>query len=152
LADEPIAAYRDLVAHLVKKAEQNPADFVLREQLAHERVSLGLVLAGMNRQPDAETAFRAALADYGWLASHKPLVARHLAGAATARVHLVRTLRALRRGADAEREQRAAVAEFDQLIANNPRDYRTNIASVMLTLMPEASTEPSVEPEPGMGT
>src|SRR5262249_11155803 len=61
----------------------------------------------------------------------------------TARVHLSRVLAALGRTEEAAEEQRRAVAEYDRLMAIDPNQYRTNMASVMLTLAPGVDLRPA---------
>ncbi len=149
LAEEPVASYRALVARLeglaysrsdilgdvTFKDGEKVLDY--REELARNRVNLGLVLSGMARHADAEETFRSAVAEYETLAKASPKVARYRADLATARLHLSQALAALHRTDDAEKARQAAVADYDWLMATNPHDYHTNLASVIITLMPQ---------------
>jgi serine/threonine protein kinase len=156
LADEPIAAHRALVEAFASRADAAPGSADFREQLARSQANLGLVLDGMGRHAESEGAFRAAIDEYSRLAEAQPAQARFRAELATARVHFSRVLLATGRSEEAQRMQQAAVAEFERLMLGNPRDYRTNLASVMLSLMPGAEVRPpevpSPPPEPGGGT
>jgi serine/threonine-protein kinase len=146
LADEPIVAYRLVVAQLEDLAHRHPEVASYREQLARNRVNLGLVLSGMERHADSERAFREAIADYETLAAASPAIARYRADLGTTRVHLSRALAALNRPEEAEQTRQTAIADFDRLMATNPHDYQTNLASVMITLMPGAE-QPPPQPE-----
>jgi serine/threonine protein kinase len=154
LDDEPLAAYRDFVAELEKLVREHPAAPDYREQLARNRVNLGLVLAGMGRAAEAEAVFRAAVAEYESLATAHPRAPAYRADLAAARVHLSRALLALGRRAEAEQAQRAAAADYEQLMAADPQaqDYHSNLASVMLTLAPgvlQARPPAAGPPPPG---
>src|SRR5262249_32656719 len=54
LADEPLVVYRGIVAELENLAREHPAVPDYREQLARNRINLGLVLGGMGRHAEAE--------------------------------------------------------------------------------------------------
>jgi serine/threonine protein kinase len=144
LAEEPVASYRALVARLEGLAHSRPDVLDYREELARNRVNLGLVLSGMARHADAEEAFRLTVAEFEAVADARPEVARYRADLATARLHLSQALTALHRPNEGEQARKAAVADYDWLMATNPHDYRTNLASVILTLMPQP--EPRAEP------
>jgi serine/threonine protein kinase len=152
LADEPVAAYRAIVSRLADLVRQQPAALDYREQLARNRLSLGLVLDGMSRHADSEHAFREAIADLKALVRSQPAVTRYRADLATARVHLSRALASQGRTAEAAEQQQKAVGEYERLMATNPHEYRTNLASILLTLAPGAEIEPPRPPEPGQGT
>lgn len=136
LAEEPVASYRALVGRLEGLARSQPDVLDYSEELARNRVNLGLVLSGMGRYTDAEESFRSAIAEYEALASARSTTARYRADLATARLHLSQALAALQRPDEAEQARKAAVADYDWLMATNPHDYRTNLASVIITLMP----------------
>jgi serine/threonine protein kinase len=137
LAEEPVASYRALVSRLEKLADSRPDVLDYREELARNRVNLGLVLSGMARHADAADTFRSAVAEYEAVAEARPNAVRHRADLATARLHLSQALTALHRSDEAEKAREAAVADYDWLMATNPDDYRTNLASVLLTMMPQ---------------
>ena len=143
LAEEPVASYRTLVASLEGLANSWPDNLDYREELARNRVNLGLVLSGMAWHADAEGAFRTAVAEYEAVVKTRPALARYRADLATARLHLGKALAALQRPEEAEQARRAAVADYDWLMATNPDEYRTNLASVIITVMhrPEAPPE-----------
>jgi serine/threonine protein kinase len=140
LAEEPVASYRALVGRLEGLARSQPEVLDYREELARNRVNLGLVLSGMARHADAEEAFRSAVVEYEALARARATVARYRADLATARLHLSQVLTALHRTDVAELARKAAVADYDWLMATNPGEYRTNLASVIITLMPQSKT------------
>ena len=144
LEDEPLAAYRESVAGLEKLVREHPAVPDYRDQLARNRVNLGLVLAGMGRAAEAEAVFRSAIAEYEALAAAHPRVPFYLADLAAARAQLSRALAALGRRAEAEQARREAAADYERLMAADPRaqDYHSNLASVMLTLAPGALQAP----------
>jgi serine/threonine protein kinase len=150
LDDEPLAAYRDFVAELEKLVGDHPAVPDYREQLARNRVNLGLVLAGMGRAAEAEAVFRAAISEYESLTAAHPRAPAHRADLAAARVHLSRALEALGRPTEAEQARREATADYEKLMAADPRaqDYYSNLASVMLTLAPGALQAPPPRPGP----
>jgi serine/threonine protein kinase len=152
LADEPVAAYRAVVAQLEKLVGRQPAVADFREQLARNRTNLGLVLDGLGRHADSEAVFRWAVADHEGLAEAYPAVTRYRADLAAARIHLSRALAALGRAGEAEQERKQAIAEYDRLMATNPHEYRTNLASVMLTLAPGADPKPPPPEEPSLRT
>jgi serine/threonine protein kinase len=77
-----------------------------------------------------------------------PDVTRYRAELATARIHLSRILLALGRQPEATQAQDTAITEYERLMLANPHDYRTNLASVMLTLMPGAEVAPSSVRQP----
>jgi tRNA A-37 threonylcarbamoyl transferase component Bud32 len=147
LAEEPVASYRTLVGRLEGLARAQPDVLEYREELARNRVNLGLVLSGMARHADAQEAFQSAVAEYMAVAESRPAVARYRSDLATARLHLSQALTALQRPAEAELARKAAVADYDWLMATNPDDYHTNLASVIMTLMPQAKT-PAHQPPP----
>jgi serine/threonine protein kinase len=145
LDDEPLAAYRDFVAELEKLVRDHPAVPDYRQQLARNRVNLGLVLGGMGRGAEAEAVFRTAIAEYEALTAAHPRAPAYRADLAAARVHLSRALVALGRRAEAEQAQREAAADYEKLMAADPQaqDYHSNLASVMLTLAPGALQAPA---------
>ena len=138
LAEEPVASYRTLVGRLEGLARSQPNVLDYREELARNRVNLGLVLSGMARHADAEQTFRLAVTEYEEMVESRPAVARYRADLATARLHLSQALAALRRPDEAAAVRKAAVADYDWLMATNPHDYHTNLASVIITLMPQS--------------
>ena len=138
LAEEPVASYRALVGRLEGLARSRPDVLDYSEELARNRVTLGLVLSGMSRPADAEESFRSAIAEYEALVAARSTTARYRADLATARLHLSQALTALHRPNEAEQARKAAVADYDWLMATNPDDYRTNLASVIITLMPSS--------------
>jgi serine/threonine protein kinase len=151
LDDEPLAAYRDFVAELEKLVLAHPDIPDYREQLARNRVNLGLVLGGMGRAAEAESVFRVAISEYEALAAAQPRAPAYRADLAAARVHLSRALVALGRRAEAGQAQREAAADYEKLMAADPRaqDYHSNLASVMLTLAPGAlQAPPPASPTP----
>jgi serine/threonine protein kinase len=160
LADEPLQAYRDIVAELERLAGEHPQVPDYRDQLARNRVNLGLVLGGMGRHGEAEEVFRTAVAEYEALAARHPDQTRYRADLAAARFHLSRALLALDRRDEAQQVQRAAVSDYERLVAANPQaqEYHSNLASVLLTLAlgalritPPAPEQPSTvdeRPEP----
>jgi serine/threonine protein kinase len=152
LADEPIAAYRAQVERMRGLVEERPDVADLREQLARDRVTLGLVLSGTERHRESEESFRTAVAEYEALVARHSAVSRYRAELATTRVHLSRALLALKRNAEADQAQQQAITDFDRLMATNPRDYRTNLASIMLTLAPNVDRRPPPEVPPELQT
>jgi serine/threonine protein kinase len=151
LEDEPLAAYRDFVTELEKLVRDHPAVPDYREQLARNRVNLGLVLGGMGRAAEAEAVFRTAISEYEALTAAHPRAPAYRADLAAARVHSSRALVAQGRRAEAEQAQREAAADYEQLMAADPRaqDYHSNLASVMLTLAPGAlQAPPPAAPNP----
>jgi serine/threonine protein kinase len=149
LADEPLEAYRGIVTDLEKLARQHPDVPDYREQLARNRVNLGLVLGGMGRHAEAERVLQESIAEYEALAQAAPAEPRYRADLAAARFHVSRALLALNRSAEAREAQRAAAADYGQLAAANPRaqEYHGNLASVLLTLAPGALQVPPRPPE-----
>jgi serine/threonine protein kinase len=148
LADEPLAAYRGVVGELERLAREQPGVPDYREQLARNRVNLGLVLAGMDRQGEAEETFRAAVSEYQALVAGHPAEPRYRAELAAARFQLSRALLALNRREEATEAQRAAIGDYEQLVAADPRaqEYHSNLASVLLTLAPGALQIEPLEP------
>jgi serine/threonine protein kinase len=149
LAEEPVASYRTLVGRLEGLARSQPNVLDYREELARNRVNLGLVLSGMARHADAEETFRLAVVEYEAMVESRPAMARCRADLATARLHLSQALAALRRPDEAAVVRLAAVADYDWLMATNPHDYHTNLASVTITLMlgsrPVANQPPNAQ-------
>ena len=143
LAEEPVASYRTLVGRLEEMARSQPDVLDYREQLARNRVNLGLVLSGMAWHADAEESFRSAVSEYEAIVKSRPGAARYRADLATSRIHHSQALASLRRPDEAAVVRKAAVADYDWLMATNPHDYHTNLASVLITLMPESSAAAS---------
>jgi serine/threonine protein kinase len=138
LAEGPVAAYRAYVAEFTRRVEARPDVPEYREQLARNHTNLGLVLTGMDRHAESEEALRAAVSQYEALCAEYPAATRYRAELATCLIHYSRVLMALQRPDEAQQVQQQAIAAYDRLMATNPRDYRTNLASVMITLMPGA--------------
>jgi tRNA A-37 threonylcarbamoyl transferase component Bud32 len=136
------------VGRLEELARSRPDVIDYREELARNRVNLGLVLSGMGRHADGEGVFRSAITEYETLVSARPTMARYRADLATARLHLSQALAALHRPDEAEQARKAAIADYDWLMATNPHDYRTNLASVILTLTGAAPASAAPE-QPG---
>jgi serine/threonine protein kinase len=145
LAEEPVASYRALVGRLEGLVHSEPDVLDYREELARNRVNLGLVLSGMARHADAVETFRLAVAEYEAVVQTRPIVARYRADLATARLQLSQALATLHRGDEAEVARLAAVADYDWLMATNPNDYQTNLASVIITQSGAAAQQPPPE-------
>jgi serine/threonine protein kinase len=148
LADEPLAAYREIIAGFDAMVRSFPDVIDYREQLARNRANLGLVLDGMGRRAEAEATYRRAIADYEGIVKENPLLPGPRADLAATRTHLHRTLLALGRPADAEASRQAALADYAALAEAHPpaRDYTTGLASVYITMY--EAPRPA-EPAPG---
>jgi|GEM_PF-5818200 len=150
LADQPVLAQREAVEALAQEATKQPHDFALAEQLARQRSNLGLMLAGMSRDADALSEFRAAVDIFARLAEarKKP---RFLADQANCLLALARSHAALDQETDAKTAQRDAANLYKQLIATRPDEYKANYATLMLPpgAMPDLAEESS-EPFPTM--
>jgi serine/threonine protein kinase len=154
LADEPLEAYRGIVTDLERLAGQHPDVPDYAEQLARNRVNLGLMLGGMGRHVEAEGAFRQSIAEYESLAATHPADLRYRAELAAARFQLSRALLALNRGDEARAAQQAALGDYERLAMANPRahEYHSHLASVLLTLAPGTLQLPPPQPaEPVTG-
>lgn len=152
LSDGPLEAYRRAEEQLTRFLHDSPDSVMFAEELARTRVSRGLVLGGMGRDAEAAQAFDAALAGYSALIEQQPDVGRFVADRAACCIHYSHVLERLGKSVEAERMRRDAVSAYDLLIAANPLDYRTNLASVMLTLAPGVIHTPPPVEESGQGT
>jgi serine/threonine protein kinase len=145
LADEPIATYRALIAPFEGLVAAHPNARGYREQLARNRLALGLVLEGMGRIAESEAALRGAILDYEALIASGPTEPGPRADLAATRAHLHRILLALGRTEQAEAVRREALADYDALRAHpGSQELYTGLASVYLTLMPGATGPPPV--------
>jgi serine/threonine protein kinase len=147
LAEEPLTVYRAMLARLEEMVAQAPEGLEAREELARNRVNLGLVLRGMNRHADSEQSFRAAVGDYEELVKRQADQARLRADLGTARVHLAQALRTLGRTEEASLIENEARKDFDRLLASS-RPHDAQLASVRLTILPGAERAPLRPPGP----
>src|SRR5262249_15260829 len=134
LRDEPLPAYRDWINQVAREIERSPGDRELRQQRARLLTNVGLVLNGMGRVAEAEESFREAVNACEALMADSPNDARYRADLANTLLHLAQSFRLRGRAADAAEAERRAVNEYELLRASFPQDYRTNPASILLTL------------------
>jgi serine/threonine protein kinase len=132
LAEEPLVAFRQTLQRVQGLVEQAPDVAEYREEVAHQQVSLGLVLGGMNRLSESETEFRRAIQEYERLATKFPSHARYRSALGAARAHLARILSILGRTDEADRLNAEARTDFEQLLPTSPRDY--HVASICFNL------------------
>jgi serine/threonine protein kinase len=156
LAEQPVAAQRSAVAALARKAAEHRDDPVLAEQLARQRVNLGLMLTGMGRDADAVEELEAAAAAFARLSAADPNRPRYRAEEANCYLALAQPLANLGRPADAAAREKQATAIYNGLIAAHPEEYRANLASIMVThadgSVHVAPTPPAAEPESAQRT
>lgn len=137
LADEPLMAYREIIAGFEKMVRNHPGVIDYREQLARSRASLGLVLDGLGRAADAVAAYRSAISEYECVVGEQPLLPGPRADMAATRTHLHRALVSLGRADEAEAARLAALADYNALAEAHPAaaGYATGLESVYLTLI-----------------
>jgi hypothetical protein len=130
LADQPLVAQRGLVAALAAEAARNPTDRALNEQLARQRMNLGLILSGTGRDEPAASEFRACAAALARLYtdSREP---RLLADRAAALLAEAQSLSTLERTDDAVKVGREAALLYRALAESHPEQARA--AHVALT-------------------
>jgi serine/threonine protein kinase len=148
LADEPLAAYRWLIRGLEQQHAATPGSPELRDVLARHRVTLGLVLAGMDRLREAEDLLRQAVGDYHALATVSQDV-RPQAEQATALAHLAGVMSRLGRGADAQVAQAEANQIYDRLRQRHPEQFRIHMPNLIEATMHglDPRAVPIVQPE-----
>ena len=130
LADEPVEGLRTMLTKLAAKIAADPTR-ELREERARTLTNIGLMYLGMTRPADAERVLQDAITAYETLLAEWAAEVRYWADLARARLLLAQAFQALGRGTEAAAAGRVAVADYDHLIASNPRDYRTNFATLL---------------------
>jgi serine/threonine protein kinase len=144
LADEPIIALRDIVTEFERLALEEQGTTIAREQLARGRANLAIVLTSMRRNTESASVFEQSIDDYESIIRSEPDWRRFLAELATVRIHYSRTLVELGREADAAEQQEIAMDVFNQSILGTNHEYRSNMVSILLTMMPGAVSSLSV--------
>lgn len=139
LADEPIIALRDIVTELERLAREEQGTTIAREQLARSRANLAIVLTSMRRNTESVSVFEQSVKDYESLINSESDSRRFHAESATVRIHYSRTLVELGREADAAEQQNKAMTGFNQSILGSNHEYRSNMESIFLTMMPGAA-------------
>ncbi len=132
LADQPVLAQRVAVSALERAAKAHPNDVALAEQFARQRSNLGLMLAGMGRDANAETEFRAAADVFARLAAsnNQPRFFAEQAGVLLA---LARSYTALGRKDLAKAAEQEAAELYTRLVATRPGEYKPDFAAVMMS-------------------
>ena len=151
LADQPLVAQRGLVAALAAEAATSPTSRALHEQLARQRMNLGLMLSGTGRDEPAAAEFRACAAALARLYTdaREP---RLLADRAAALLAEAQSLSALERLAEAMKVGRDAALLYHELAERHPE--QAAVAQIALTAsrsqfdvelppLPEPAADPS---------
>jgi serine/threonine protein kinase len=155
LADQPLVAQRGLVAALAAEAATNPTDRALNEQLARQRMNLGLMLSGTGRDEPAATEFRACATALARLYTdaREP---RLLADRAAALLAEAQSLSALERTDEAVKAGRDAALLYKELAERDPQQVRTIKVTLSATHsqldleLPPSALPPEAHPLPSV--
>lgn len=135
LVDQPLESYRTAVAEFKRLVNEHPTVPEYREGLARRMTNLGLVSSGMSRHAEAEQAHLSAITNYEALIAEVN-TPKYRADLAFCRTNLGHFLSSIGRKDDSEAAFRAAAADYQLLLqaAPNSLDYRSNLASVLISL------------------